>query len=67
MTQLDLTITQLQIRLTQQDTQSSLSFARTSAQMAVAAKRNSSSMMMIAVLTTLFLPPTFVAVCLVSR
>ena len=53
---------QLQIRVAQRDTELSLNLARTSAETALAAKRDSSSMKIIAVLTTLFLPPTFVAV-----
>lgn len=55
---------QVQIRLAQRDTELSLGLARTSAETAVATKRDSSSMKVIAVLTTLFLPPTFIAVSL---
>jgi len=52
----------VQIRLAQQDTEASLRLARTSAEIAMAAKRDSSSMKVIALLTTLFLPGAFVGV-----
>lgn len=57
----------MQIRLAQQDTEVSLRLARTSAEIAMAAKRDSSSMKVIAVLTTLFLPGAFVGVSVVRR
>jgi hypothetical protein len=52
----------MQIRLTQRDTEVGLRLARTSADIAMAAKRDSSSMKVIALLTTLFLPGAFVGV-----
>jgi len=52
----------MQIRLTQRDTEVSRELARTSTEIAMAAKRDSSSMKVIAVLTTLFLPGAFVGV-----
>jgi hypothetical protein len=52
----------MQVSLAQRDTETSLQLARTSAQIAMAAKRDSSSMKVIAVLTTLFLPGAFVGV-----
>jgi hypothetical protein len=52
----------MQIRLAQQDTRTSLELADKSTKIAMAAKRDSSSMKVIALLTTLFLPGAFVGV-----
>ena len=53
---------QIQFRLAQKDTEASLELAVTSTKIATAAKRDSSSMKVIALLTTLFLPGAFVGV-----
>jgi hypothetical protein len=52
----------MQIRLAQRDTEASLRLARTTAEIAMASKRDSSSMKVIALLTTVFLPGAFVGV-----
>jgi phosphoglucomutase len=49
--------------ITQQDSQVNLAVARESKEVAVASKQDSSAMKIIAFLTTIFLPGTYIAVC----